>query len=340
LLFLATAGVSAIATGDRARRLLRLRALAPAIGLAASVAWVERGSQIPEGSVPLPQAGLAPHFQGASEKLSLLITPTLMTRTGVDFAIGIAVWTLVIAASIETVRALRAPSLALSSGTGRLDDDASRAHARALYACAAVIAFAFLALPHTIGWFGFVDGRLVPIVLWLAIMGIRRPALGRVLEGGIDRGSPVFALAMAAIALIASHRFQDEARGYKKVLGAIPQGARVLNLPLEPNSEIFTAHPFIHYDKLVLAERPIVVSDVWFHQGSALYPRAENPALRLPASYSESDLKSIEWGAYRLEDWDYVLIRVRPDSAAPATPGALSLADHQGGWWLYRHAPN
>jgi hypothetical protein len=335
LLFLVTAAVSAIATGDRLRRILRARALLPSLALAGYVAWVERATQIPQGSAPLPHAALAPHFQGASDKLSLLITPTLMTRTGIDFAIGVLVWLLVVLASIATVRALRDPSRALSDPDAAVDA-ASRSHARALYACAAVVGLAFIVLPHTIGWFGFVDGRLVPVVLWLAIMAIRRPALGRVLRATIDRASPAFAFAMATVAIIASHRFQDEARGYKRVLAAIPEGSRLLNLPLEPNSDIFTAHPFIHYDKLALADRAVVVSDVWFHQGSALYPRTANPALRLPASYSESDLKSIEWNAYRLEDWDYVLIRMRPQSAPPKTPAALALADHQGGWWLYR----
>jgi hypothetical protein len=84
------------------------------------------------------------------------------------------------------------------------------------------------------------------------------------------------------------------------VLSLVPAEARLLNLPLQPNSEIFTAHPFIHYDKLVLAERPVVVSDIWFHQGSALYPTRENPALRLPSTYSESNLRFIDWPAYDL----------------------------------------
>jgi hypothetical protein len=85
-----------------------------------------------------------------------------------------------------------------------------------------------------------------------------------------------------------------------------------------------------------LAERPLVVSDVWFHQGSALYPTAQNPALRLPGSYSESDLRLIDWPAYRLDDWDYVLIRTRSNSAQPNVPSQLALAAHRGGWWLYR----
>jgi hypothetical protein len=329
VLLLVLAGVSALATGNRWKRLLRVRALAPAIALAAWVAWRERGTATPAGSVAATD-GLAPHFQAASDKLSLLITPTLMTRTGVDFVLGFLVWGFAIAATVVTIRALRraAPIDAV--------DARSRDHSRALYACVATLTVGFLALPHAIGWFGFVDGRLVPLILLLSLMAIRRPALGRVLTGVLDRGAPAAAVVMASLALIASHRFQDEAYGYKKVLAAVPEHARLLNLPLDPNSSVFTAHPFIHYDKLVLAERPIVVSDIWFHQGSALYPTPENPALHLPASYSESDLHAIEWRSYRLDEWDYVLIRTRPDAVAPNVPDALTLAEHQGGWWLYQ----
>jgi hypothetical protein len=200
----------------------------------------------------------------------------------------------------------------------------------------ALLGATFLALPHSIGWFGFVDGRLVPLLLLVAVIAVRREALGRALGSAYDRSGPVAALAMVGIVLWASRAFQAEARGWREVLAAVPLEARLLNLPLAPNSEVFSAHPFIHYDKLALAERPLVVSDIWFHQGSALYPRAENPALRLPESYTESDLKRIDWPAYRLEDWDYVLIRTAPSGAQPDVPEALALAAHSGGWWLYR----
>jgi hypothetical protein len=205
-----------------------------------------------------------------------------------------------------------------------------------LVACAAVLALVFLALPHTVGWFGFVDGRLVPLVLFLGLMAVRRPALGQRLASAFDRLGEGAAWAMVAIALFASYRFQREAAGWREILADVPARARLLNLPLDPNSDVFTAHPFVHYDKLALADRPIVPSDVWFHQGTAIYPTAGNPSLRLPASYSESDLRVIDWPAYDLSDWDFVLIRTRPGAAEPGSPGALILADHRGGWWLYR----
>ncbi len=337
VLFLMLAGVAAIVTGDRLRRLVRLRALVPAVLLAAWVAWIERGASTPPGSVAVNLGTLEPRFQGPSDKLSLLITPTLMTRSGIDVLVGVALWGLVFAGTFLTVRDLRARSGAASTPSSSAREDSLK-HTRALLAGAAVITVVFLALPHAIGWFGFVDGRLVPIALFLALLAMQREALGRVTRTLLDKGAPVLATTMVALLLVASRRFQAEARGYREVLAHVPGEARLLNLPLDPNSDVFTAHPFIHYDKLVLAERPIVVSDVWFHQGSALYPTPENPALHLPSSYSESDLRYIDWPAYKLDDWDWVLIRTRPEAAAPSTPSRLYLADHRGGWWLYHRA--
>ncbi|MCA9589159.1 MAG: hypothetical protein KC657_27805, partial [Myxococcales bacterium] len=87
LLLLLTCGVSAIATGARAARVVRGRAFVPALGLAAWVAWLERGATTPPGSVPVV-APLTPHFHGPLEKFELLVTPTLMTRTGIDFTVA------------------------------------------------------------------------------------------------------------------------------------------------------------------------------------------------------------------------------------------------------------
>jgi hypothetical protein len=340
VLFLALAGVACIATGDRLARIVRLRALMPALALAAYVAWLERGSTTPSGSVSVSQGGLVPHFQGAADKLSLLFTPTLLTRSGIDIVAGIVLWAILLGVSIATLRNLRAPQPP-SEGTAAVAeveaDTRSRAHSRALYAGAVAIAVLFFALPHAIGWFGFVDGRLVPLFLYLCILGFRWDALGRFGRSSMERGAPAIAATMVVVAMGASYRFQDEAKGFHEVLAQVPREARLLNLPLDPNSATFTAHPFIHYDKLVLAERPIVVSDIWFHQGSALYPTPANPALHLPDSYSESDLHVIDWPAYRLEDWDYVLVRTRPEGFPPPSPAVLELADHRGGWWLYKH---
>ncbi len=332
LIFLLCVGVSTLVTGRRAERLLRLRALAPALLLAGWVAWIERGATTPAGSVPRMQ-NLIPRFQGAADKLGLLMSPTLMTRTGIDFFVSFLLLAFTLASAVVTVR-----SLGRTAGVGASAPTDVR-HSRALYACAAVISVVFVALPHAVGWFGFVDGRLVPVALFLALLGIRRPALPRAAARGLHYGAPVVASTVTVLALVASYRFQEEARGYKEVLAQVPAESRLLNLPLDPNSDVFTAHPFIHYDKLVLVERPIVVSDIWFHQGSALYPTPANPVLRLPETYSESNLKFIDWPAYHLEDWDFVLIRTRPNAVQPRTPSGLELQDHRGGWWLYHRSP-
>ncbi len=329
LLFLLCASISAVVTGRRAARILRLRALVPALLLAGWVAWIERGATTPPGSVPR-DIQLVPRFQGVADKLGLLLSPTLMTRTGIDFFVGCLLLAFAVACTVVTVR-----SIGRNAGAGAAAAPDIR-HSRALYACAGAIALVFVALPHAVGWFGFVDGRLVPVALILALLGIRRDALPRAVSLGLHYGAPVVASTIGVLALVASHRFQDEARGYKEVLARVPAESRLLNLPLDPNSDVFTAHPFIHYDKLVLVERPIVVSDIWFHQGSALYPTPENPVLRLPQTYSESNLKVIDWPAYHLEDWDYVLIRTRPNAAQPHTPDRLALEEHRGGWWLFR----
>jgi hypothetical protein len=49
-------------------------------------------------------------------------------------------------------------------------------------------------------------------------------------------------------------------------------------------------------------------------------------------------LKFIDWPAYTLDDWDYVLIRTRPSAPQPVTPSRLALEDHRGGWWLFRRS--
>jgi hypothetical protein len=326
-LFLLCAVVAAVTTGRRGARLLRLRALVPAVALAAWVGWSTRAGTVPRGSAlvsPVP----VPVWGDLGDKLGLLVTPTLSTRTGIDVGAAVVVWSITLACTAFTLPSLR----------GRRGENASSdvLHSRALLACALAVTILFFFLPHAIGWFGFVDGRLLPIVLHLALLGMREEALPRPLARVVPVTAFGLAATMSGLALAATYAFQAEAAGFREVLGRVPERSRLLNLPLDPNSEVFTAHPFIHYDKLVLVDRPAVVSDVWFHQGSALYPTADNPALRLPSSYSESDLRVIDWPSYHLEDWDYVLVRTRPSAASPHTPSRLELVEHRGGWWLFR----
>lgn len=330
LIFLLCAGIAAVCTGERRARLLRLRSLVPALGVAAWVAWLERGSTTPPGSVPVVPK-LVPLFRDPSKKVELLATPTLMTRTGIDLSISIALWILAVVCAIAMVRSFETSERRRDLPVVQLR------HSRALLASAGAVTLLFLALPHAVGWFGFVDGRLLPVILILVLLAVRRETLSRSIASIMDVGLPAMAVAIVTTSLVASFFFQREATGYREVFARVPANSKLLNLPLDPNSDVFTAHPFIHYDKLILADRPVVVSDVWFHQGSALYPTPANPALRLPASYSESDLEKIDWPAYHLEDWDYVLIRTRVNAPEPYTPPTLTLDAHAGGWWLYKH---
>jgi hypothetical protein len=269
----------------------------------------------------------SPDYQTPLDKLSLLLTPTLMTRTGLDAAVGVVVWGVILAASVATLHD-RSPQ-------AKGGDVASRAKSRALAWGAGGAAVAFVALPHAFLWFGFIDGRMVPVFLFLAILCVRRPALGARLERALDIVAPVAAFAMIGIVGFASSRFQAEAAGYREVLGRVPPGGRLLNLPIDPDSEVFTAHPFVHFDKLVAIEKPVLLSDVWADRATALYPTPENPSARLPRDYNSASLKTLDWPAYDLRDWSHVLVRTRPDALPPATPRELSLDAHVGGWWLY-----
>jgi hypothetical protein len=330
--FLPLAAICTLATGDRFRRILRGRALIPAVTFAAYVAWIERASAVPAGSIRSVHDDVGIVFQGVLDKLSLLITPTLMTRTGIDALVGIAIWTMTVLGVVLTVRDARDEH----SETPL----AQRRHVLALVACMVVTMVAFLGLPHAIRWFGFVDGRLVLVVALLGLMTIRLEALKARprLLAAFDRMPPFLAATIVLLALGASWRFQREAAGFHAVLANVPAETRLLNLPLDPNSEVFAGHPFVHYDKLVVADRPVLVSDVWLHQGTALFSRPENPAVRLPKSYLEADLKTIVWSDYVLQDWDYVLIRTRPEGTQPYAPPLLTLVSHEGGWWLFRNA--
>lgn len=330
-LLLAIVAMTTLSTENRLRCAWRWRSLVPAVILAA---WSGKHGGPPPGSLGFADRTPFVHFQGVGDKLSLLITPTLFTRTGIDVVLGLLLWGVIAASFVATVRdLLRTPHDAAASDglEGR-----SRAHSRALALAAVGMAAAFLLLPHSIGWFGFIDGRLAPLILFLCILCFRRPALGSGLQTALDRSAPLVACAMTGLEWFAFHHFQAEAAGYREVFAAIPSESRVLNLPIDPQSDLLLAHPFIHYDKLIAIDRPVLLSDVWLTRGSALYPTPANPATRLPPSYDSSDLKFVDWPAYRLQDWDYVLIRTRPGAPAPATPGGISLCKHSGGWWLFQ----
>jgi hypothetical protein len=362
ILFSALCAVTALAYGRRWRRALRLVCLGPALALASFSAIVERSQSIPSGSVAWPGNEPIVHFQGIIDKLSLLLTPTLMTRWGLDAAISVGLWILMAHSLCSRPTELPRPlELSPPSEQSRRSEPgpitsaagstvfahpkerpseplvaAFSGHTKALSGAVVFLLLLFLLLPHSIRWFGFIDGRLVPLILMLGMLAIPTASRSPRAAQRFERMIPFGATAMVVLVIAASLQFQSEAAGYRDVLARIPTESRLLNLPLMPNSRVFTAHPFVHYDKLILIERPMLLSDVWFHQGSALYPTAENPARFLPSSYSESNLIFIDWPGYQLDQWDFVLLRTGIDEPSPNVPASLRLVRHLGGWWLYR----
>jgi hypothetical protein len=325
LLLLVVSCASLAASPWRTRRLALLLVYLPAVSVAAYATYCEHAAA--SSLTPLvscTNSGM--HFQGLADKLSLLLTPTLITRTGLDVLVGLAIWGTVAIASARTVKhAWRGDTIA---------DLQSRALALGVLS----LGIAFAILPHTIGWFGFVDGRLLLPLLLFALVGIRSESLGPRLNQILRYTGGAAGCVQVAIVLLASSYFQREANGYTEVLAQIPAGSRLLDLPIDPDSRIFTGHPFVHYGMLALVDRPVLASDIWYHQGTAVYPRLGNPAFRLPSSYCESDMKSVDWKMYRLEDWDYVLMRQNASAATPTVPATLTLVSHRGGWWLWRNA--
>jgi hypothetical protein len=317
------AALTAVTSGARRDRVVRLRALAPGVSVAA---WSIAFGGPPPGSAGTFELVRSADFRTPIDKLSLLVTPTLMTRWGLDIVVGLSIWGVLLASLRATIRDDGAP--------GDDADRSSRAHGRALAIAAAATALLFFVLPHAFRWFGFIDGRMLPVFLFLVIGCVRRPALGRRLGRALDGVAVGAACVLTAIVLYASHRFQAEARGYREVLGTIPALASVLNLPIDPDSDVFTAHPFVHYDKLAAIDHDVLLSDIWADRATTLYATPNNPQARLPADYNSANLKRLDWSSYDLSDWSYILIRTRPDARAPETPG-LTLAKHAGGFWLY-----
>lgn len=306
-------GASLVPGVPLAKRASSLVLWFPGALVAVGASYVERRLPLPAGAMQ-PAVPTVAYYDGFLGKLSLLLTPTLMTRTGVDVAIGVVLW---LSVGFVTFRARVKLGLAT----------------RRLLAATALLFCVFCILPHGIGWFGFVDGRVAPFLLLLPLLALEDSAWPRWFLRAL---APGLALSMVLLLHVCASMFQAEARGAKDVLDAVPARARLLSLMVNPDSKVFTGSPFTHYDKLVLAERECVPSAMWFHQGSALYPTPQNPVLRLPSSYHEADIGHIDWTSFRLEDWDYVFLRTSTPAPLPDASPRLTLAAHGGTFWLYR----
>jgi hypothetical protein len=297
LLVMAVFGVVVVLPTRSLRRMLHA-----ALAVAPAFAWLlvqvvnTAQSHLPSYTGPLPKQGIV--FQGVLDKLSLLVTPTLMTRFGIDALVSIVLWAALCWALYQE-RATLFAKRALAD-----DVDVITLHRRAFARFAWVAFVLFLLLPHSIGWFGFADGRLLAPILLCAVFALSEARV-RAFQAWFAAGSA----SLAGCLLVATILFQREAQSSVQALNKIPSGARVLNFPFEPNSRYFVGHPFVHYDKLVLLERDIVPSDVWFQVATAVYPSAANPALVLPDTYIESNLINFSIADYQLSDWTHVIAR-------------------------------
>ncbi|NOU32047.1 MAG: hypothetical protein HOO96_29435 [Polyangiaceae bacterium] len=316
LLFAAAIGLASqvgLAEGSletRARKAFAVAlVLLPAFALAAFVQWTT-------------SAGAAGHraahgieFRGALDKVSLLATPSLMTRYGVDTAAGIVLAIVVVALLVRSARG----------------DD--RREARRAGAVAALFLVAFAAMPRTIGWFGFADGRLVLPMLLMALVGARLGALGPRATRAFAVAAPVLALAVVATDHLALRRFRAECRGFSTVLAEIPAETSLLYFPTRTESDAFSGDPFRHFDKLAVAAHPTLVGELWAHQGAAIYLTADNPATRLPIAYTERNEKAPRDVPFDAGDWEMLLLR---SASPPEVPSAYGLVRRDGDFWLFR----
>lgn len=294
----------------------RLRSLLlwlPGIAVLAYATLVERLVALP-AEAKVPYANPVPYYDGVLGKLSLLLTPTLMTRTGIDVAFGIVLWLVLVGSLIRARKSLPCATRRMLAGT-------------------LALLCAFCILPHGIGWFGFIDGRLAPLLLLLPVVALSDSAWPRWFLRWV---APALGASAVLYLHVCSFRFQAEAAGHREVLNAVPAKARLLSLMIDPDSKVFTTSPFTHYDKLVLADRECVPSAMWFHQGTALYPTAKNPVLGLPVDYHEADNRKVDWSKFKLDDWDYVFMRRLPELGPPEVPASLTLVASSGSFWLFR----
>ena len=259
-------------------------------------------------------------FQGPLAKLSLLASPMLLTRFGVDVALGMAVWGTLAAASWRWRK-----QAGLDAGVQSL-----RARRGALLLLAV-----FVVAPHNAHWFGFVDGRLLPTVYLLIAASL--PAAWWTSRARALLGCTV--LAQCTLLGGSVLLFQHEMAGFEQARNAIPANQRVLHLPLSTDSAFVVGHPFVHADKLLLLEQPELLSDMWLHQGTGLYARAQNPSMHLPLQYSGTALRAESaWKGILTEEWDYALVHSPLDATVmrKVVPATWCLRTHAQMWFVFQ----
>ena len=92
ILLLLMASLSVL-IASRFRTLVQMTVFVPATIVAAYSAYVERAG---DQARHVAKVDFTPVFQGIADKFSLLVTPTLMTRTGIDALIGVLLWLVIV----------------------------------------------------------------------------------------------------------------------------------------------------------------------------------------------------------------------------------------------------
>ena len=137
---------------------------------------------------------------------------------------------------------------------------------------------AFLALPRLLGGGSYVDQRMLPAALALALLAIA-PAPGEaVMAQRLAAAGAVFAGLRTAVTTAAFLLF---ARGQERALAAVPAldaGGTVLVLVDEPSSKTWSGPRLTHVAGLAIARRRVFTNEQWAIPGqqivAPLHPRA------------------------------------------------------------------
>jgi hypothetical protein len=243
------------APDDRRRALWTL---APGLAVLALMWWRDRGFY------PALEATPMVGYAGFADKLALPFLPTLLSRLGVDVAVAVALWLLLGAALLATLK------------TTTIDDDPVARRRLVLARVSVVMLAVGLLAPTRIGWFGSVDLRLCSTALLLAVLALAPAAFGPGLRRLLGRAPPLLAGVMVATLLVALVLFQAEARAPAAALARVPAGSVRPDLRLSPTSRVWAARAYLHWDKLLLLDRDVLISNPWLHQGTALRPAADH----------------------------------------------------------------
>jgi hypothetical protein len=290
-----------------ARSLGKLWVFVPGAALGLFAAWLSPAAAA--NARPFTEVVFRPWLA----KLGLAVSATQMTRFGVDTACGLVLLVLVAVAVRKRAK--------------------SDLQARRLAIVGLSLLGAFTICPETVGWFGWVDGRLLPPAFLLFAVGADFSAFSGNVATRIGQAVPVLTAAVLVTDYTALYRFQGETRGFTEVLGALPPDSAVLYVPEDTESRGITADPFRHFDKYALARGPVAVGDLWAHVGTAIYPRPGHPLLGLPLRYQESSDKHFDF-PFDHAAWEYLLVR---GHAAPRNvPADYREIESAGAFRLFR----